>query len=131
MYWASIRTADLCDLMNFERLEALLGWNNSCRHLLFPKLFSNNWDRPSPVGGLVESILVPAWSSGCSELETMTAVPNRVLIEACPTRIAMHACVIAFNVHYCVTVTVTLGSKSGKAMTSPALQAPTVLFNIG
>ena len=31
MYWASIRTADLCDLhvMTFERLEALLGWNNS------------------------------------------------------------------------------------------------------
>ena len=70
---------------------------------------------------------MPAWSSGCSELETMTAVPNRVLIEARPTRVAMCACVIAFNVHYCVTVTVTLGSKSGKAMASPALQALTAL----
>ena len=30
MYWpASIKTADLCDLMTFERLEALVGWNNS------------------------------------------------------------------------------------------------------
>ena len=43
---------------------------------------------------------MPAWSSGCSELETMTA---GVLIEVRPTRVAMCACVIAFNVHYCVT----------------------------
>ena len=74
----------------------------------------------------MESILVPAWSSGCSELETMTAVPNRVLIEARPTRVAMRACVIAFNVHYCQLLLI-LGSKSGKAMASPALQAPTAL----
>ena len=50
MYLASIRTADLCDQMTFERLEALLGWNNSYsyKHLLFPK---SGADPGFPIGG--------------------------------------------------------------------------------